>query len=152
MAKRIDIVSDTHGCLSDRLLEALDGCDLLIHAGDITSEADWAQLEAIAPEVPGALGNNDGYYYNYGPAVERLAVFVYEGLRISVAHYRDELPCGSSDVAVCGHTHRAMIVHEGRCLVVNPGSASCPRGERGPTIARLVVEDGRVLSAEIVDL
>mgnify|MGYP003373323359 CR=1 FL=1 len=40
-AKRIDIISDTHGYLSDELLAALEGADLIIHAGDMTSEADW---------------------------------------------------------------------------------------------------------------
>ena len=37
-AKRIDIISDTHGHLSPALLEQLEGADLIIHAGDITSE------------------------------------------------------------------------------------------------------------------
>lgn len=151
MAKRIDIISDTHGLLSSGLLSAIDGCDLLVHAGDITSEADWEDLQLCAPQVKAVLGNND-YYREYGPDVPKLNIFVYEGLRFSVAHYREDLPIGSSDVAVCGHTHRAKIEQRDDCLVVNPGSASYPRGMRGPTIARLMVEDGRVLSAEIIDI
>ena len=149
--KRVDIVSDTHGCLSPELMEAIDGCDLLIHAGDITSEEDFAELQASVPQIRAVLGNNDGYY-DYGKDVGKLNIFVYEGLRFSVAHYREDLPVGSSDVAVCGHTHRAKMVELGNCLVINPGSASYPRGMRGPTIARLYVEAGKVLSAEIIDL
>ena len=45
MARRIDIVSDTHGYLAPELKREIDGCDLLIHAGDITSESNWAELE-----------------------------------------------------------------------------------------------------------
>ena len=149
--KRVDIVSDTHGHLSPELMAAIDGCDLLIHAGDITSEADFEELRASVPQIKAVLGNND-FYYEYGPGVDKLNIFVYEGLRFSVAHYREDLPVGSSDVAVCGHTHRAKIVELGHCLVINPGSASYPRGMRGPTIARLYVGDGKVLSAEILDL
>ena len=149
--KRVDIVSDTHGCLSSELMEAIDGCDLLIHAGDITSEEDFTELQASVPQIRAVLGNNDGYY-DYGKDVGKLNIFVYEGLRFSVAHYREDLPVGSSDVAVCGHTHRAKMVELGNCLVINPGSASYPRGMRGPTIARLYVEAGKVLSAEIIDL
>ena len=149
--KRVDIVSDTHGYLSPELMEAIDGCDLLIHAGDITSEEDFAELQASVPQIRAVLGNNDGYY-DYGKDVGKLNIFVYEGLRFSVAHYREDLPVGSSDVAVCGHTHRAKMVELGNCLVINPGSASYPRGMRGPTIARLHVEAGKVLSAEIIDL
>lgn len=151
MTRRIDIVSDTHGRLAPELLAAIDGCDLLIHAGDITSESDWVELEANVPEIRAVLGNND-WYYDYGPDVDRLNVFVYEGLRFSVAHYHRDLPIMESDVAVCGHTHRALIEQIGRCVVVNPGSASLPRGGRGPTIARLMVDKGMVLSAQIIDL
>ena len=151
MGKRVDIVSDTHGYLSSELLAAIDGCDLLIHAGDLTSEEDYAELQATVPLLKAVLGNND-YYREFGPGVDKLNIFVYEGLRFSVAHYREDLPVGSSDVAVCGHTHRAKMVKLGRCLVINPGSASFPRGDRGPTIARLYVEDGEILSADIIDL
>ena len=151
MAKRIDIISDTHGRLTPELWSALDGCDLLIHAGDIISDFDFNDLVVSVPEMRAVLGNND-FAGDYGPDVGRINIFVYEGLRFAVAHYREDLPTNSCDVAVCGHTHRAEIERMGRCLVVNPGSASYPRGLRGPTIARLMVEDGKVLSADIIDL
>ena len=149
--KRIDIISDTHGRLSRSLLTELAGADLIIHAGDLTSEADWEKLQTIAP-VEGVLGNNDTYYYNYEPPLERLNTFVYEGLTFAVSHYREDLPLREVDVAVCGHTHRAVISEVGKCLVVNPGSPTFPRGGRGPSMARLTVAGGRVLTADIVDL
>ncbi|MFR3451158.1 MAG: metallophosphoesterase family protein [Collinsella sp.] len=68
MARRIDIVSDTHGYLAPELKREIDGCDLLIHAGDITSESNWAELEVSVPAIRGVLGNNDGFYA-YGPEV-----------------------------------------------------------------------------------
>ena len=61
MARRIDIVSDTHGYLAPELKREIDGCDLLIHAGDITSESNWAELEVSVPAIRGVLGNNDGF-------------------------------------------------------------------------------------------
>lgn len=149
-AKRIDIISDTHGYLSPALLNQLEGADLIIHAGDITSETDWEHLCALGP-IRGVLGNND-YYRSYGPDVERLARFTYEGLRFAVAHYREDLPLDEADVAICGHTHRSRVAEEGSCLVINPGSTTYPRGSRGATMARMMVADGRVLSIEIIDL
>lgn len=148
--RRIDIISDTHGHLSDTLLSQLEGADLIIHAGDITSEADWEHLCTIAP-IRGVLGNND-YYRNYGPEVSRLARFTFEGLRFAVAHYREDLPIDEVDVAVCGHTHRARILEMGSCLMVNPGSPTFPRGMRGATMARMTVAQGRVYSVSIIDL
>ena len=138
-AKRIDIISDTHGYLSPALLDELKGADLIIHAGDLTSEMDYEHLCTIAP-VRAVLGNND-YYRDYGPDVDRLALFTYEGL-----------PVGSVDVAINGHTHVTKEAQVGRCLVLNPGSASYPRGTRGPTMARMLVNDGQIISTKFIDL
>ena len=150
-AKRVDIISDTHGRLSSELMATIKGADLVIHAGDITSEQDWGYLCAAHPDIKAVLGNNDGFY-RYEPALPRLNRFTYEGLRFSVAHYREELPLDESDVAVCGHTHRPVIEEIRGCLLVNPGSATLPRGRFIPTIARIMVKDGEVYSAEILDL
>ncbi len=149
-AKRIDIISDTHGYLSDELLQALEGADLIVHAGDITSENNYAELLTIAP-VRAVLGNND-YFREYGPDVNEHLEFEYEGLRFAVSHYRERLPVSGVDVAVCGHTHRPRIVHVGSCVVVNPGSPTYPRTDRGPTMARMFVADGAVVSAKIIEL
>ena len=141
-AKRIDIISDTHGYLSPALLDELEGADLIIHAGDLTSEMDYEHLCTIAP-VRAVLGNND-YYRDYGPDVDRL--------KFAGAHYREDLPEGSVDVAINGHTHVTKEAQVGRCLVLNPGSASYPRGTRGPTMARMLVKDGKILSTKFIDL
>ena len=57
-AKRIDIISDTHGYLSPALLDELEGADLIIHAGDLTSEKDYEHQCTLAP-VRADLGNHD---------------------------------------------------------------------------------------------
>ena len=131
-------------------MDELKGADLIIHAGDLTSEMDYEHLRTIAP-VRAVLGNND-YYRDYGPDVDRLALFTYEGLKFAVAHYREDLPVGSVDVAINGHTHVTKEAQVGRCLVLNPGSASYPRGTRGPTMARMLVKDGKIISTKFIDL
>ena len=151
MGARVDIISDTHGRLSPELMRAIKGADLVIHAGDLTSERNWRELKGATKRIEGVLGNND-YYYDYGPELQKLNVFTYEGLRFSVTHYREDLPLATSDVGVCGHTHRPVIERKGRCLIINPGSPTYPRSMRGPTIARIYVEAGTVISAKIIDL
>ena len=128
--KRVDIISDTHGYLSVPLLAA---------------------LEALGIPLKGVLGNNDRYY-DYGSEVDVLSTFEFEGLVFAVSHYREDLPRHGADVCVCGHTHRPVIEHARRSLMVNPGSTTYPRGGGGPTMARLMVEDGAIASAEIVHL
>ena len=149
--RRIDVISDTHGRLSRELLDALDGCDLIVHAGDITSEDDFITLKALAP-LRMCLGNND-WAGEYGPEVKRLVRFEYEGLQFSVTHYRENLTGEHCDVGVCGHTHVPEIVERANgSIIVNPGSPTFPRSMAGPTIARLMVQDGHVVSSNIVEL
>ncbi len=101
--KRIDVLSDTHGRLSNEVLDALDGCDLIVHAGDITSDEDFVTLGALAP-LRLCLGNND-WAGEYGPEVTRKVRFEYEGLQFCVCHYRQDLTGERFDVGVFGHTH-----------------------------------------------
>mgnify|MGYP000857705521 CR=1 FL=1 len=79
---RFDIISDTHGYLSERLLDELQGADTIVHAGDICSASGYRTLRQIAP-VQLCLGNND-WSYDFGPEVKRLKIFFSSGLRWEV--------------------------------------------------------------------
>ena len=148
---RFDIISDTHGYLSERLLDELQGADTIVHAGDICSASGYRTLRQIAP-VQLCLGNND-WSYDFGPEVKRLKIFFSSGLRWEVCHYRERLDLETCDIAICGHTHRPFVGRDERtgALVMNPGSPSFPRGS-APTMGRIVCDGGVVVSAEIIAL
>ena len=148
---RYDIVSDTHGHLSAELLRALEGADVIVHAGDMCSPSDHRALAAIAP-LRQCLGNND-YALEYGPLVKRVTRFFSDGMRWEVCHYRERLDLETCDIAICGHTHRPFVGRDERtgALVMNPGSPSFPRGS-APTMGRIVCDGGVVVSAEIIAL
>ena len=79
--------------------------------------------------------------------------FEYEGLQFCVCHYRQDLTDERFDVGVFGHTHVPERDTLGNgALVMNPGSPTFPRSSSGPTMGRIYVEDGRVLSSEIIKL
>ena len=134
---RYDIISDTHGFLEPDLLDQLQGADVIVHAGDICSGADYRTLQKIAP-VQMCLGNND-WAYEYGPEVKTRKVFFSSGLRWQVVHYR--------------HTHRPFVERDEwtGTLVMNPGSPTYPRGSK-PSMGRILCEDGRVVDAQIIEL
>lgn len=149
--KRIDVISDTHGRLSHELIEKLDGCDLIVHAGDITSENDFYTLQTIAP-LKLCLGNND-WAGEYGSEVTKKIHFEYEGLSFCVTHYHERLTGESFDIGVFGHTHVPVCkMLASGALVMNPGSPTFPRSAEGPTMGRITVEDGKILSYEIIKL
>ena len=148
---RFDIVSDTHGYLSDDLLAELEGADVIVHAGDMCSYENYRRLEEIAP-LHMCLGNND-WGTDYGPWVSRVTTFFSAGLRWQVCHYEERLDLLVCEIAICGHTHRPFIQVDDRThtLVMNPGSPSLPRGG-GPTIGRIMAANGQVQSADIIEL
>ena len=148
MAKQVAVISDTHGYLSEGLLDALDGADLIVHAGDICSESDYRTLQGIAP-VKLCLGNND-WGYDYGPGVKRHIHFLYEGALWQVCHYEEKLDLMWGNIAICGHTHKPFFEHTKRgILLMNPGSPTYPRTSKGPSIGWIEIEKGKVLDARI---
>lgn len=146
---RYDIISDTHRYLSDELLAALDGCDMIVHAGDICSTRDYFRLQEIAPLMM-CLGNND-YASDYGKEVTRVKSFEREGISWQICHYRERINLMLCDIAVFGHTHRPVLERMGGKILMNPGSPSLPRGCK-PSMGRIIVEDKKVVSAEIIEL
>lgn len=162
----VGILSDTHGTLPRSAYAELADCDHIIHAGDICGPDILTQLETLAP-VTAVLGNND--YREYGAAVDKFASTKIGGVSFLVAHKPDDLErallgCTSAlqagdpipDVAVHGHTHVPRIV-KGKAarpatLLVCPGSTTRPRGGSSPTVAKLVIKNGSVESAALVEL
>lgn len=148
---RYDIISDTHGYLSDALIDELKGADYIVHAGDMCSVSDYQLLCEIAP-VHMCLGNND-WTNEYGPGVERMVRFFSGGLRWQICHHEERLDLATCDIAICGHTHRPFVSTKRphAKLVMNPGSPSLPRSG-GPSMGRIFAEDGKIFSAEIIEL
>lgn len=148
MAKRVAVISDTHGYLSEELIHALRGADLIVHAGDICSASDFRTLSGMAP-LKLCLGNND-WGYDYGPGVERHIHFLYEGALWQVCHYREKLDMSWGKIAICGHTHKPICeLSKSGHLLMNPGSPTYPRTQEGPTMGWVEIEDGKILDAHI---
>lgn len=137
---RVDIISDTHGLVTDELKAELAGADLIVHAGDITSSSDYALLKSIAP-VRLCLGNND-FTGQYGPDIKRKTRFSVDGVRFEVAHYRDKLVPAAADVCVYGHTHRPSIERSDEGGQVLRRRANAQRGRLQATDFALAGDTG----------
>ena len=151
--------------MTQQAYAALADCDHIIHAGDIGGPSVLRELETLAP-VTAVLGNND--FDEYGQAVSRFAHPVIDGVRFLVAHYPRDVKitfAGSAalvpgdpipQVCVHGHTHVPELVSgpdaRPATLVLCPGAVFRSRGDFPRSIAKVEVEDGRVLSARIESL
>jgi putative phosphoesterase len=166
---RIGLISDTHlPSLTKSLDElgpatgdALRGCDLILHGGDVTVPAvlDWC--EQFAPVLV-AEGNNDLFKDRRMAPIQLLDV---EGFRIGMAHelrpesrpishiLASSLGGSAVDVLIGGDTHVERLEYREGVLLINSGSPILPHhlSTRLGTIGILEVTPGRV-HAEIVAL
>ena len=143
MNMKVGIISDTHDLLRPEVLEALQGCDCILHGGDISSQGILDRLEQIAP-VKVVRGNNDKEW------AEQLPLFLdFElgGLRIYMAHKKKDLPKDLSayDLVIYGHSHQYAsdwLESEGknRTLLFNPGSCGPRRLIQPITMAVLKID------------
>jgi hypothetical protein len=148
----IGLISDTHGLLRAEVHDALAGVSLILHAGDVCSDTILDELALIAP-VQAVFGNCDA---PWDPGLAQERVLTVEGVRIHVSHGHEVgRPTAERliaaypgfDVIVYGHTHVQKVERAGDVLVVNPGAAGHRRFDLHPSVARLVIADGR---AEVV--
>lgn len=159
----IGVISDTHGLLRDEALEALEGSDLILHAGDVGDLGILRALSEIAP-VRAVRGNTDR-----GPVADALPetdvvdltsptgglTTAGRGPLAYLLHGHQELDLDPAAagfrVVVNGHTHQPSVHEQGGVLYFNPGSAGPRRFNLPVTVGRLRVEGVRV-EATIIDL
>lgn len=154
---RIGVVADSHvgeylDALPQDVFTALAGCDLVLHAGDISRPWVLDQLAAIAPVVA-VRGDHDRLG---GLDLPASSVITVEGRRIGLIHGRRAFALdlavivahvaarrklrwraglhrslvrriGPVDCIVYGHWHEPVVERVGSTLVFSPG-AVCPWG------------------------
>ncbi|WP_207284498.1 metallophosphoesterase family protein [Pseudomonas sp. FW300-N2A2] len=137
---KVGVISDTHGLLRPEALAALEGCERIIHAGDIGSSEILEQLGAIAP-LNVVRGNND----LDAPWAKDLADclrFDLNGWEALLVHDLADVPAvldATVKLVITGHSHKPCIEWRGEVLYLNPGSAGRRRFKLPVTLALLEV-------------
>jgi len=149
---RLGIISDTHGLLRPQAVEFLQGCDRIVHAGDIGNAEILARLSTIAP-VTAIRGNNDNGAW--AESIPETEFFEFSGIYVYAIHDFSQLDIQPSaagvQVVVSGHSHRPLIERRDGILFVNPGSAG-PRRFKLPISVADVSIEGSAISPRIVEL
>jgi uncharacterized protein len=152
MVKRVGVIADTHGLLRPEAVAALVSVDLIVHAGDIGSQAIVDELSAIAPVVA-VRGNNDRD--PWAVSLPETATTEIAGVRLYVIHDLKTLRTDPAelgvDVIISGHSHKPMVQRRAGVMLLNPGSAGPRRFSLPIAIARLSVGPSGP-KAEIVEL
>ena len=137
---KVGILSDTH--IPDRTSTLPEGVittfiqhevELILHAGDVTSEEVLNMLGEIAP-VRVVRGNMD--WLEGLPLLDTLNI---GSFRVCLFHGSGIFPRGETepllyiakhencDVLITGHTHSPRIVENDGTWIVNPGSPTVPQ-------------------------
>jgi putative phosphoesterase len=151
---RVGVLSDTHGLLRPEAVDALDGSDLLIHAGDVGDAETLARLHALGPPLHAVRGNVDRG--GWARALPETAVVEADGFLLYVLHDvaaldLDPRAAGFSAV-IYGHSHRPEIHWREGVLHLNPGSCGPRRFDLPTSIALLELTAEREVRARIVEL
>ncbi|MCQ4318677.1 metallophosphoesterase family protein [Stutzerimonas stutzeri] len=141
---RIGIISDTHGLLRPEALAALQGCERIIHAGDIGKPEVLDRLRELGP-LDAIRGNVDSG--DWATAIPETLDLRIDGLRIHVTHdvktmQIDPVAEGVA-VVIAGHSHQPKIEQVNDVLYLNPGSAGRRRFKLPISLALLDIEDGQ---------
>jgi putative phosphoesterase len=136
--KTIGLISDTHGLLRPQALRALEGSDLIIHAGDVGDPEILKTLKTLAP-VFAVRGNVDTE--PWAMSIPETEVIEMDRATIYVLHDVHALdldPAAAGfQIIVSGHSHKPARTERDGVLFLNPGSAGPRRFDLPVTIARL---------------
>ena len=149
---RVVVISDTHGLLRREVVRELEDCSHILHAGDIVHETDLDELRLYG-SIYAVRGNNDLWQ----PGLCDLAGvlrFTIAGVNFLMTHDRYDVPRNLEGIQIIiyGHSHRwSEEMIDGR-LWLNPGSCGRARFGGDVTMAKLLLQDGKVLRVERIDL
>lgn len=132
---KILAISDTHGKLNKirDIWPKLTGIDLIIHAGDLISDAKKLEKEFRIP-VASVKGNCDGSCSSKDIIIldtECGSILITHGHMQNVKYHFNGLLYLAMEkncrAVVFGHTHKAFIDQESGIYLINPGSLTLPR-------------------------
>lgn len=147
---RIGIISDTHGMLRPEVLENLNGCDAIVHGGDINKQDILDELGKIAP-VYAVRGNNDKEWA--ARLAHSLSIVLY-GVSFFIVHNKKEIPKELEDtqVVIYGHSHKYEEKYVDGRLFLNPGSCGPRRFTQPVTMAVLEIAGDSSFQVKRIDI
>ncbi len=139
---RIGVISDTHDVLRQEVIEVLQSCELILHAGDVCKLEILEKLKSLAPTVL-VRGNNDKELSSSIPKIIRGEV---ETIKYIMVHDKKDIPSNTDGInlVVFGHSHKYYEELLQGVYYLNPGSCGKKRFSLPITMAILEVVSGNM--------
>lgn len=162
MAKRIGLLSDTHGWWDDKYTEYFGQCDEIWHAGDIGSLDVAMRLQELCP-LRAVCGNCDGG--DLRRMFPELLRWNCEGADVLMTHIggypgrydpriRQQLYARPPRLFISGHSHILKVQFDERLqlLHINPGAAGLQGWHQVRTLVRFVADKGQFSDLEVIEI
>ncbi|MCE9663287.1 metallophosphatase family protein [Halomonas sp. M5N1S17] len=139
----IGVISDTHGLLRPEALTMLEGCELILHLGDVGSrDEDAAILERLAELAPVAAVRGNIDTAPWAEALPLTLDVTLNGWRLHLVHILQEFdPATPCDAVLHGHSHKPRHEWQGGHLLFNPGAAGKRRFRLPITLGKLWADE-----------
>ena len=160
--KRIGLLSDTHDYIDKRIIEFLQSCDEIWHAGDIGSIKLLNTLESMKP-VRAVFGNIDSQQIrSVLPEIQR---FLCEETEVLIKHIggypnhydrsiSETIKLNPPGLFISGHSHILKVIYDKKyqLLHINPGAAGKYGLHKVRTLIRFSIEGRKIMDMEVIEL
>lgn len=160
--KKILLLSDTHGCIDDKILKYVKLADEVWHAGDIGSITITDALKKIKP-LKAVYGNIDDKTIRAEfPLHNR---FTIENIDVWITHIggypnrynpkiKEAIKKKPPKLFICGHSHVLKVQYDKQLqlLHLNPGAAGNHGFHKVRTMLRFELNNGAIENLEIIEL
>ena len=143
---KIAIISDTHSLIRPEIRETLEGCEYILHGGDIADRNTYDEILSINPGTF-VRGNADKEWAEFIPAEQEFKLW---GLRFYMVHNKKHIRKDLSDVdfVIYGHSHKYEDYIDNGVHYLNPGSCG-PRRFHQPVTMMVLTIDAATKDVEI---
>lgn len=162
MARRILLLSDTHGFIDDKVLKYCSEADEVWHAGDIGSFEVTQNIQKVSV-LRAVYGNIDDKNIRSEFPLDQK--FIVEGVKVWMTHiggspYRydqrikAEIARIQPKLFICGHSHILKVQFDKklRLLFMNPGAVGKHGFHKVRTMLRFEIDKGEIKNLEIIEM
>lgn len=162
MAKKILLLSDTHGYIDEKILAYCKLADEVWHAGDIGSLDVTGEIAKWKP-VRAVYGNIDDHEVRRVWKLDE--IFTVEKVKVWITHiggypnkYHPRIKEALSEIKpglfICGHSHILKVQYDPKhkMLHMNPGAAGIQGFHQIRTMLRFEIEGENIKNLEIIEM
>lgn len=159
---KIGLISDTHSYLDERIIEVLQDCDEVWHAGDIGSVALFDRLHSLDKVFRTVHGNIDNATIRLMAPAE--LEWELEGKRFYMTHIggapgkyakgiKSVLMEKKPDVFICGHSHILRVIFDKQLnlLYLNPGACGKEGFHKVRTMLKFSVTANKISDMAVIE-